>query len=214
MKYRLVIFDLEGTLVHGLGAEYTAFLREVIKVEGRPPQLGDVEAALDSGDPIAALPCIKEGPDCLKTWDVFLQNRLEGHGFDFDLYPGAITLLEKLQAADVDMVLLTSFSRRTVRSIVERFELDRFFQEIYTADDGPSKPNPLLMQKAIDFALVESEKTLMVGDSVADMLVAQNAGCAAAGLTWGRSSVAQLSAVEGVIGCYSSLGSFTESLSL
>jgi phosphoglycolate phosphatase len=56
---------------------------------------------------------------------------------------------------------------------------------VKTADQGPGKPNPFLLNEAMREAGVEVKDTVMIGDTTYDVLTARNAGTGAVGVTWG-----------------------------
>jgi len=68
---------------------------------------------------------------------------------------------------------------------------------IKTADDAPSKPDPGMVLAAMREVGAVPENTVMVGDTVYDIAMAQAAQAAAIGVAWGyhrREALAQLGA--------------------
>ncbi|NCX93631.1 MAG: hypothetical protein EBX40_03030 [Gammaproteobacteria bacterium] len=54
-----------------------------------------------------------------------------------------------------------------------------------TADDGPIKPHPDALLRAMELTGVGPVDTLAVGDTARDMQMARNAGVTALGVTYG-----------------------------
>ena len=54
-----------------------------------------------------------------------------------------------------------------------------------SADQGPGKPNPFLLNEAMRETGVDAADTVMIGDTTYDVLTARNAGTGAIGVTWG-----------------------------
>lgn len=97
------------------------------------------------------------------------------------LFPGTLALLQRLKAAGLKLGILSAAAPERVSGFVVRHELSSYFQlEMGVTARGPFKPDPALFWEACTLLEVEAEKTLMVGDSSLDMLMAKQAGAAGA----------------------------------
>lgn len=95
------------------------------------------------------------------------------------LLPGAKETLERLQALNIDLVVMTMRRTCELEAAFERYDLDRFFPSdrryclandyIKTAD---VKDKPLLMERALK-ELPSAADIWMVGDTEADIIAAQ-----------------------------------------
>jgi phosphoglycolate phosphatase len=105
------------------------------------------------------------------------------------LYPGAGETIAALRRRD-DVVLgiATGKSRRGVASVIATHGFDGVFATIQTADTHPSKPDPSMVLTALAETGVRPDRTIMIGDSSYDMLMARAAGVAALGVGWGYQS--------------------------
>jgi phosphoglycolate phosphatase len=102
------------------------------------------------------------------------------------LFDGVLELLRSLTTAGVKVGILSADSTPNVQDFVERYELESLVQLKMGIDIGPPKPDPTLFCQACDTLGVTPGAALMVGDSVADLEMAQAAkagGCI--GVTWG-----------------------------
>ena len=54
-----------------------------------------------------------------------------------------------------------------------------------TADETAGKPHPLMLQELMAEFGVPAERTLMIGDTTHDLQMAQSAGCASVGVSYG-----------------------------
>jgi phosphoglycolate phosphatase len=79
-----------------------------------------------------------------------------------------------------------------VRAIIDAHGFEGIFATIQTADDHPSKPHPSMIVTAMAETGITPERTLMIGDSSYDMLMARSAGVTALGVSWGYQAVDQL----------------------
>ncbi|MDJ0619753.1 MAG: HAD family hydrolase [Calothrix sp. MO_192.B10] len=101
------------------------------------------------------------------------------------LFDGGLQILQNLSNAGLKLGILSAATTQEVENFVAAHQLGDYLQLQMGVDDGPSKPDPCLFWQACQALGVESKTTLMVGDSVADMQMANNAQAAGCiGITW------------------------------
>jgi phosphoglycolate phosphatase len=101
-------------------------------------------------------------------------------------YPHVLDTLNALNARDTTLLgIATGKSRRGVKSLLDLHGLDRHFVTIQTADTNPSKPSPVMVERALAEAGCEAHRAVMIGDTVYDIEMALNAGVASVGVAWG-----------------------------
>jgi phosphoglycolate phosphatase len=195
---KLVIFDCDGTLVDSqhmiVAAMNSAYAAHDLPAPPRERLLSIVGlslpqafAALGEGMPDfpvdSFVQAYKDAFFALRQSDRYLE----------PLFPGALDALAALAARnDVLLGVATGKSRRGVDAVLGRHGLLGHFITIKTADDAPSKPDPGMVEQAMREAGVGPERTLMVGDTVYDIAMAQAAGTAAVGVSWGYHPVEAL----------------------
>jgi phosphoglycolate phosphatase len=193
MSLRLVIFDVDGTLVDSqgdiLGAMSEAFASESIDRPSREAILGIVGLSL----PQAMARLVPEIDEAKRDRLVeayksaYADLRMRGGPEASPLYPGILDLLTRLSAQDeVLLGIATGKSRRGLTALLESHGLMDLFVTRQVADDNPSKPHPGMLFTALDEAGVEPEQALMIGDTSYDMEMARAAGVARIGVTWGH----------------------------
>lgn len=101
------------------------------------------------------------------------------------IFAGAIETLDRLEETGYVLAIVTSRSNRRFQELIDRAGLAGRFVSIKTADQGPGKPNPYLLNEAMKDAGVDREHTVMIGDTTYDVMTARNAGTGAIGVTWG-----------------------------
>ncbi len=114
--------------------------------------------------------------------------------FEEPLYDGAVEALDALDAEGILLGVATGKSRRGLRATLERHGLAARFVTTRTADDGPGKPNPHMVQRAMAETGVDPACVVMIGDTVFDIQMARAAGVATIGVAWGYHPVEELSA--------------------
>ena len=101
------------------------------------------------------------------------------------LFPGVVELLDALEADGFVLAIVTSRSNRRLLDLLAENGVGDRFVAVKTADQGPGKPNPFLLNEAMREAGVERGDTVMIGDTTYDMMTGRNAGTGAIGVTWG-----------------------------
>lgn len=101
------------------------------------------------------------------------------------LFPGIVELLDALEEDGYVLAIVTSRSNRRLHELLDRNGIGGRFVAVKTADQGPGKPNPFLLNEAMREAGVEIADTVMIGDTTYDVQTARNARTGAIGVTWG-----------------------------
>ncbi|MEJ6395577.1 HAD-IA family hydrolase [Gymnodinialimonas sp. 2305UL16-5] len=194
MTLRLVIFDVDGTLVDSI-----AFVERVMADAhhacGLPlPAPGAVRALVGVSLP-GLLAQLHPG---LSDTDL---NRLQRSYMDLyaaasseasvdvsaPLFPGTRDMLEDLaRHDDLLLAIATGKSRRGLTRLLAQHEMDGHFVSTQVADDHPSKPHPSMALTALVEAGVAAEDAILVGDTTFDMDMARAAGVFGVGVGWGN----------------------------
>jgi len=92
--------------------------------------------------------------------------------------PGVETVLENLKKADIAIAVATTDLTKRASLAMEVLNIKSYFDDIIGADlVKKAKPNPDLVDYIIKKNSLSSEDVLVVGDSMADLGMASNAGC-------------------------------------
>jgi phosphoglycolate phosphatase len=101
------------------------------------------------------------------------------------LLPGAATLLRELHALDYSIAVATGKGRRGLDEALCHSGVGTYVHASRCADEAPSKPHPQMLLELMQLFDAPRERTLMVGDSEHDLMMARNAGIASAALCHG-----------------------------
>lgn len=190
---RLVMFDLDGTLVDSV-PDLAAAVDDMLQQLGRPPAgvervrqwvgngalvlvrralAGGLEhAAVDAGAAEAAL-------------TLFMEAYARAHGHTVR-YPGVLECLDALRAAGVLLALITNKPQRFIAPLLQEQQLEGYFGWIIGGDTLPQqKPDPAALLYVMQQAGVTAQSSLFVGDSRNDVLAARAAGVSCVALTYG-----------------------------
>jgi phosphoglycolate phosphatase len=121
-------------------------------------------------------------------------DRQMGRKADFTpLFDGGTELLKNLHRAGLKLGILSADTTLNVQDFVQRYNLAPYLDLQQGTDEGVSKPDPQLFWQACSALAVSPAKTLMVGDSSADVQMAKAAGAIGCALaTWGWTNATAL----------------------
>jgi phosphoglycolate phosphatase len=202
---RLVVFDLDGTLVDSL-RDLAESINELLIELGLDPlphdhigrMVGDGAATLVSRAFAAAGRV--QPPGMLARFLMLYNRRL----LTFTRpYAGIPETLERLASSHA-LAVLTNKPLASTREILDGLGLARHFGAVLAGDGPfPRKPDPAGLLHLCDTANVTARNTLLVGDSMVDWQTARAAGCrvclAAYGFGFQAFSAADLTPDERVI---------------
>lgn len=191
MTLKLAIWDVDGTIVDSRQT-ITSCMDRAFEVHGLAPPgydrtrktigLGLFEAIAeiaDEGTPDTVIQNI-----CTSYKEAFVAHRTQA-GFVEQLYEGALESITRLAEDNWLLAIATGKSRRGLDAIFKTHDLEKFFDTIWCADDGPGKPSPFMCLEAMSALGAEPHQSVMIGDAVHDMRMARSAGITALGVTWG-----------------------------
>lgn len=190
---RLVVFDVDGTLVDSQAQILAAMRTAFEAADVAPPDRAAVRSIIGLSLPDAMAHLAPAASETTRTRLVsgykeafFTQREAGGAEAASPLYPGARAALDAL--AEIDTLLLgvaTGKSRRGLEHLLDAHDLRRFFVTTQVADDHPSKPHPSMLWQALSETGVAAGDAVMLGDTEFDMNMAGAAGVHALGVGWG-----------------------------
>lgn len=190
--FRLIVFDVDGTLVDSqagiAGAMARAFAESGLEAPRPEAVRRVVGLSLD-----AAVTRLLDGPgreaalvgrvaESYRRAFVALRSQPD---YQEPLFPGAREALDALDGPDVCLGAATGKSRRGLLATLERHGLGGRFVTLQTADEGPGKPHPEMLYRAMRDVGADPQQTVLVGDTSFDMMMAREAGTGAVGVGWG-----------------------------
>ena len=101
------------------------------------------------------------------------------------LFPGTLAMLQALKNRNHFLAVATGKNRRGLDDALAHSQLHGMFDATRTADETAGKPNPLMLQQLMHALGVAPERTLMIGDTTHDLMLASNAGTARVAVSYG-----------------------------
>ncbi|MCH9756486.1 MAG: HAD-IA family hydrolase [Gammaproteobacteria bacterium] len=173
LPYKLVVFDWEGTLGDPLGHVHQALATEATKL-GIDYDVSYARQYVSLGLDKAVR---KIFPDLsLHQYERLLlgvqQDLVLNHAVVY-LFDGAKQLIEKLHATGISLAIATNKGQQSLERALEACGLNPFFAVTRSAGQLPAKPCPDMLEAILDVVGCTPEETLMIGDSVSDMEMAE-----------------------------------------
>ena len=198
---KLVLFDCDGTLVDSGKLIHEVMARTFEHHGYERPHYDATKSiiGLTLDTAIARIMGVEEVTDHIRAMTQHYKNlyspvRAEP-GFEEPLYAGVAEMIETLVARDDVLIgAVTGKSRRGLDLIRHGHGFENVFTVSRTADDCPSKPHPAMVLECCTEAGIDPSATIVIGDSVYDILMAKSAGAKAIGVSWGYGETAALEA--------------------
>ena len=194
---RLVMFDLDGTLVDSV-PDLAAAVDEMLLSLGRPlAGREQVRNWVGNGARVLVRRALAgdlqheqvADADAEQALEVFLAAYANSHGLSA-IYPGVRETLKWLKQQGIEMALITNKPERFVGPLLDDLRIGRYFRWIIGGDTLPQqKPDPTALLHVLKMAGVSPGEALFVGDSRSDVLASKAAGVACIAMSYGYNHV-------------------------
>ena len=197
-KYKLLIFDWDGTLADSVGRIVTA-MRVAAQRTGRPERdEASIRGIIGLGLPEAILTLY---PDMAEPEVVVFRRHYADVYIAMDeqpspLFAGVADTLEAFRADGYRLAVATGKARRGLDRVLKSHGWECFFDVTRAADETASKPDPLMLNQILAHCDVSSRQALMVGDASFDLLMARNAGIDSVAVSYGAQPIERLLTFE------------------
>jgi len=197
VKYKAIIFDLDGTLLDTL-EDLANSMNQVLKSQGLPMhETEKYKQFVGSGMynlALRALPPDKRDESFIKHCQNLMQEEYKKRWADTTKpYEGIPELLDRLTTLGYKRAVLSNkpheFTQLIVKKLLERWSFDAVFGE---RPGVPRKPNPAGAMEIAKLLDIPPKEFIYMGDSGIDMNTAKSAGMYAVGVLWGFRDAAEL----------------------
>jgi phosphoglycolate phosphatase len=197
LRFRLVVFDWDGTLMNSIGTIVDCTLAAIADVpEVVAPPAATIRGAIGLGLVQTMERFFPESdPALFERVAAAYRQRWRGEYKDcVELLPGAEAAVRAVVEAGFLAGVATAKGRLGLERELDKTGLRPLFHATRTVDEAPSKPHPGMLLQLCEELGVPAAETLMVGDTAWDLEMAANAGCAGLGVLTGGHSRAELEA--------------------
>jgi len=112
------------------------------------------------------------------------------------LFDGAREMIIELFESGYSLGVATGKNTAGLNRVLESSGMKRYFHATRTAEQTVSKPHPAMLLELMAELAVNAGRTLMVGDTTHDVMLAQNAGVDVVAVAFGAHPAAQLLALQ------------------
>jgi phosphoglycolate phosphatase len=176
---RLVVFDLDGTLIDSRRDLADAANAFIVERGGHPLPVETIASMVGEGAPMLVRRVIKASGldlDLREALPRFLELYDERLLVHTRLYDGTREMLESF-AGVAPLAILTNKPQRPTERILEGLGIAPMFQWVVGGDTAHGrKPDPAGLAHIVAAAGAAADETLMVGDSAIDLRTARAAG--------------------------------------
>lgn len=188
MKYKAVIFDMDGTILNTLEDLKNA-TNYSLRQFGMPEHsLEEVRMFVGNGIRKLverAVPAGTSEEKIAQVFDVFLEY-YEIHSADnTSPYPGILELVEKLKKSGIKTAVSTNKADVPAQELGREY-FNGIFDLIVGQQDGLKvKPAPDSVNKILSILDIQKKDAIYIGDSDVDVQTAKNSGLDFIGVSWG-----------------------------
>lgn len=185
--YDLLIFDWDGTILDSIGAIVDC-TRETLSALAVPPIAEDAIRRLIGLGLRETVESLCPGCDddlFGRVLETYRRNWLGTYCHRPAPFPGVGAMLATLRSEGYLLAVATAKSRRGLARDLEVCGLGPLFHASRTVDEAQSKPHPQMILDLLDELGAAPGRTIMVGDTVHDLLMAENAGVGAVAVASG-----------------------------
>lgn len=188
---KLIIFDLDGTLLNTIGdladaVDYVMCSRNLPRhtnAEYRQMVGGGIKRLVERALPKELAENEHYVEECVTQFRRYYVDNIDRHTIP---YEGITELLHKLQKDGVMLAVASNKFQHGTDRLVAKFFGDIEFVAIEGNREGaPLKPDPAIIHNILTKVGVERHDAIMVGDSDIDIRTALAAGIDSIGVSWG-----------------------------
>jgi phosphoglycolate phosphatase len=186
MKYELIVFDWDGTLLDSAGAIVQAIQAACRDLDLPAPSDAQARHVIGLGlvDALShAVPDLK--PERYQEMSERYRFHYLSGDHQLTLFKGIPELLADLRAAGHLLTIATGKSRIGLDRALDHSGLRPLFQASRCADECHSKPHPQMLDELMAEFGISAASTVMIGDTSHDLLMARNAGVDSLAVTYG-----------------------------
>lgn len=190
----IIVFDLDGTLVDTAPDLMASLNHTIAAASLEPVSYDDLTHLVGHGARamVERAFTLRQAPLSSDDLDRLMARFIDHYGAnmpgDSKAFPGLVEALTRLSDAGYRLAVCTNKLERFAVTLIEKLDLASHFQAIAGGDTFPvRKPDPRHLIDTIAMAGGDPKRALMVGDSINDILAAQDAGIACVAVPFGYS---------------------------
>jgi len=198
MKYKGIIFDLDGTLVNSL-EDISDAMNSVLKGLNFPIHNYDTyQYFIGSGLRNLVSKALPESNNSIDEIETCFESMVKGYRETCTIktkpYDGIIELLDNLVSRNIKLAVFSNKADELTKKIVADIFPNYFSNVVGLSIESLKKPNPFEAIAISEKWNLKPEEIIFIGDSDIDMQTAVNANMFPVGVTWGYRTEEELKA--------------------
>lgn len=185
-QFDLIVFDWDGTLADSVKSIVDAIYYSSLDAGLEPPSdyatrsiIGlELVRAIETLFPEQPSKVVERLADGYRHHYALREN-------DISLFDGVAEAVAELNAQGFQLAVATGKGRNGLNHALQESGIQQYFHASRCVDECFSKPHPQMLHELMDELGAMPERTVMVGDTSFDLQMAQNAGVASLGVSYG-----------------------------
>ena len=189
MRYKLVIFDLDGTVLNTIGG-LTHAVNAALAMNGiAPKDTDEVKAMIGNGTRKLierSLASVPSGDKLFeKVYSDYSKFYLENCSYDTFPYEGVPEMLKALREHGIKCAVVTNKPDAAAKKLIEENFGELILETHGNVPEVPVKPDPTFVYKTMESLGASSSETVYIGDSDVDIKTGIAAGIDYISVDWG-----------------------------
>jgi len=198
MKYKNILFDLDGTITDSSPGIINSYLYSLEKIGLAEEDIDKLRSYI--GSPLRAYYTERHNLSNAES-DIAVKHFREHYAetgiFENTVYPNMDELIDELSEAGLQLYIATSKPLVFAVTVLNHFDLKDYFNSIHGSDmSADNKPKDKLITDAILMNGLNKNECVMIGDRYHDIRGAKTNGIDSIAVTYGYGSMAELEKEE------------------
>lgn len=188
MKYRLAVFDMDGTILNTLG-DISASVNFALRAEHMPERtMAEIRGFVGNGVRRLielSVPSDASQEACERVYNAFAEHYRLHCANATAPYSGIVDLLSRLRAKGMHTAVVSNKPDDAVKALCVRYFNGLFDAAVGGRDGVRPKPCPDAVCGVLDELHIERAEAVYIGDTEVDAATAENAGLDFIAVDWG-----------------------------
>jgi len=186
-KYKLLVFDWDGTLIDSIEQIVTSLQIASKKVCGEPVAEDAARGVIGLGltEAIEKLHPKLDASTIEQVSAAYKQHYLYENPIPAKLFEGVTDMLDELTVSGYQLAIATGKSRPGLSRSLQEHSMENYFVTTKCAGENLSKPHPEMLLEILNELDTPAAQALMIGDSEHDLMMANNAQVSAIAVSHG-----------------------------
>ena len=183
-KINTVLFDFDGTVMDTNGVIIDSWQHTFRTIEGKERPVEEIIRTL--GEPLdVTMARLYPRMDVSEAVSIYRSYHHDNFGERIKLFPGMKDLIASLKEKGYKLGLVTSRLTASTMQGLEKYDIKEYFDAVVTCSDTEKhKPDPEPLNIALEKLGSKPEESIMLGDTMLDILCARNAGVISVLVGW------------------------------